>query len=273
MSWSAAVSRTNRHEIVAFAGMEADLTAGVLRRGGDRVPLQDKVFRLLAILLRQPGEIISREELRRQLWPQGTYVDFDHNINNAMTKLRRTLEAAGADGGGGCGLIVTHGRQGYSFAGEVRTLREDHTGQASVGNGRVKLAVLPLAALDGGADEEHLAAGVTEALIEGIGAHAPSRLGVIARTTVLRYAGTLRSVAQIGRELRVPLVLEGTVQVLGGRAHISLQLIQVSDQTQIWSAHYDYAATDLLRIQESVADSCVASLAEVALKDAVTVKG
>jgi TolB-like protein len=80
-------------------------------------------------------------------------------------------------------------------------------------------------------------------------------------------------VAQIGRDLRVALVLEGTVQVITGRAHISLQLIQVSDQTQLWSGKYDYDATDLLRIQNSVAEKCVARMAEIVLKDVARVAG
>ena len=71
----------------------------------------------------------------------------------------------------------------------------------------------------------------------------------------------------------MPLVLEGTVQVIAGRAHISLQLIQVSDQTQLWSAKYDYEAADLLRIQNSVAEKCVERMVDVLLRDAVRAAG
>lgn len=254
--------RTGRNEIVAFAGLEADLTTGVLRRGGVRLPLQEKVFRLLAVLLQRPGEVVRRDDLRRLLWPEGTFVDFDHNINNAVAKLRQTLASAGAGGE----LIETHGSHGYRFVGSPRRLHASEARTAA--NGRVKLAVLPLAPLDGEAGEEHLAAGITEELIAMLGACAPERLGVIARTSVLKYAGTVRSIAQIGRDLHVRLVVEGTVQLIAGRAHVSLQLIEARDQTQLWSSQYDYEAADPLRVQISVAEKAAPRIAELLLERA-----
>lgn len=259
------MTRTVRHRIVAFEGFEADLNTGVLRRGGIRVPLQDKVSRLLLMLLDSPGEIVSRDQLRRSLWPEGTFVDFDHNINNAVAKLRRTLTQAGGSGD----LIETHGRRGYRL--EVSPQPRPLTSRPSGAPERVKVAVLPLAPLDGGPDEQYLADGITEQLISSLGACCPERLGVIARTSVLKYAGTLRSVAQIGRDLRVPLVLEGTVQLIGGRAHIALQLIQTCEQTQLWSCQFDYPADHPLRIQQSVARKSVPCVLKVALRKTASV--
>jgi TolB-like protein len=177
-----------------------------------------------------------------------------------VAKLRHTLEQAGA----GDALIETQGSNGYRFVGEVRRPPAGPAGASA--NGRVKLAVLPLAPLDGGEQEEHLAAGITGELIARLGSHAPDQLGVIARTSVLRYAGTVRSVAQIGRDLRVGMILEGAVQLLAGRAHVSLQLIDVRDQTQRWSTMYDHEAADPLRVQISVAEKSVPCIAELLLE-------
>ena len=68
---------------------EADLQTGELRKNGAKVPLQGQPFQVCAILLSHAGELVSREELRQQVWPEDTFVDFDHALNTAITKIRR----------------------------------------------------------------------------------------------------------------------------------------------------------------------------------------
>ena len=70
---------------------ELDERARELRTGTTRIKLQDQPFEILRLLLRQPGEVVTREELRRQLWPDGTYVDFEHSLNAAVKRLRAAL--------------------------------------------------------------------------------------------------------------------------------------------------------------------------------------
>ena len=77
---------------VHFGPYEADLATGELRRDGNKVPLQDKPFQILALLLRRPGELVTREELRSELWPADTFVDFEHGLNTAVKKLRQALD-------------------------------------------------------------------------------------------------------------------------------------------------------------------------------------
>ena len=74
-----------------FGSFELDERARELRTGTTRIRLQDQPFEILRLLLRRPGEVVTREELRRQLWPDGTYVDFEHSLNAAVKRLRAAL--------------------------------------------------------------------------------------------------------------------------------------------------------------------------------------
>jgi Tol biopolymer transport system component/DNA-binding winged helix-turn-helix (wHTH) protein len=97
--------------IVRFGVFELDLDGGVLRKSGVRIKLQDQPFQILSILLERPGEIVSREELRTRLWPEGTFVDFDHSLNASINKLREAL----GDAASNARFIETVPRRGYRF--------------------------------------------------------------------------------------------------------------------------------------------------------------
>ena len=89
-----------------FGLFEANPVDGVLSRSGTKVKIQEQPFRLLLLLLERPGEVISREELRQRLWPEGTYVDFDGSLNVILKRLRAAIgddPARGEDGGDGHG--------------------------------------------------------------------------------------------------------------------------------------------------------------------------
>jgi TolB-like protein/DNA-binding winged helix-turn-helix (wHTH) protein/Tfp pilus assembly protein PilF len=100
-------------QLVLFADFEADLRAGELYRQGKRVKLQDRPFKVLSILLETPQEVVTREELRQRIWPADTFVDFDHSLAVAVSKIREAL--------GDCAeaprFIETVGRRGYRFLG------------------------------------------------------------------------------------------------------------------------------------------------------------
>jgi len=80
-----------RTPIIRFSIFELDLNAGELRRNGAKVKIQEQPFRILATLLERPGEIVTKEELRNELWPADTFVDFDHGLNAAVRRLREAL--------------------------------------------------------------------------------------------------------------------------------------------------------------------------------------
>ncbi len=96
---------------IRFEVFEVDLQGGELRKRGRRVKLQEQPFRVLALLLERPGEVVSREELRQRLWPADTFVDFDHGLNSAVARLREALN----DSASQPRFIETIPRQGYRF--------------------------------------------------------------------------------------------------------------------------------------------------------------
>ena len=100
---------------VRFGPFEADLATGELRRDGARVSLQDKPFQMLVLLLRKPGALVTREELRSELWPADTFVDFEHGLNTAVKKLRQALD----DSADTPRFVETLPRRGYRFVGTV----------------------------------------------------------------------------------------------------------------------------------------------------------
>src|SRR5215472_18007044 len=92
LSWASyMINADQRTEIITFAAFELDLRAGELRERGRRIKLQDKPFQTLAMLVKRPGEVVTREELRDGLWPSDTFVDFDANLNTAIRRLREAL--------------------------------------------------------------------------------------------------------------------------------------------------------------------------------------
>ncbi len=97
--------------VVRFGAFELDENAGELRREGVKVRLQEQPLQILQILLQRPGEIVTREELRQNVWPSDTFVDFDHGINNAIKRLREAL----GDTAETPHYIETLPRRGYRF--------------------------------------------------------------------------------------------------------------------------------------------------------------
>ncbi len=102
-------------QIVRFGLFEADLQTGELRKNGVKVPLQGQPFQVCAILLSRSGELVSREELRQQVWPEDTFVDFDHALNTAITKIRLAL----GDEADNPRFVETLPRRGYRFIAPV----------------------------------------------------------------------------------------------------------------------------------------------------------
>jgi len=107
---------TERAKFARFGLFEIDLVSGELRKEGARIRLQEQPFRVLAMLLERPGEMITREEMRTRLWPGDTFVDFDHGLNTAVNKLREALGDAAANPR----FVQTVARRGYRFIAPVQ---------------------------------------------------------------------------------------------------------------------------------------------------------
>jgi TolB-like protein len=231
---------------ISFGSFEADLRAGELRKLGVKIKLREKSFAVLALLLEHPSEVVTREELRTRLWPVDVFVDFDNNLNTAVTRLREAL----GDSAEKPRYVETLPRRGYRFIAPVST-RE--AGPGELGPGRARLVVLPFANLSGDPAQEYFSDGMTEELITELACVAPERLGVIARTSAMRYKGSRKEVARIGRELDVGYIVEGSVRRSGDRVRVSAQLIKVDDQTHVWAQSYDGELWDALNLQSEIA--------------------
>ena len=236
---------------IKFGTYEFDFAARELRKSGQKIKLQDQPFQLLAMLLRAPRALVTREQLREELWAADTFVDFEHGLNRAISKLREAL----GDSASSPRYIETVARHGYRFIAPTEALQP-----ASVGR-KLRLAVLPCNNLSGGVTEEIFSDGVTEELIAQLGQLEPGRLGVIGRTSAMQYKGCNKGIRQIGRELQVDYILEGSVRRADAHLRVTAQLIDVADQTHLWAESYDCELNDVLAVQSDIARRVQRSLA------------
>ena len=235
-----------------FGVYEADLKSGELRKHGSKIRLQEQPFQVLAALLERHGEVVTRDELQRRLWPADTFVDFDHGLNAAIARLREAL----CDSAASPRYVETLPRRGYRFLTAVETV-----GGETAASYRAMLAVLPFENLDSDPAQEIFADGMTEEMIAQLGRLSPARLGIIARTSAMQYKRTKKSIGDVGRELAVEWILEGTVRRSGQNVRITAQLIRVQDQSHLWAESYDRTVDDVLAIQTDCAARIARSLA------------
>lgn len=264
-----------------FGAFELDLRTGELRRHGLKARLQEKPFQILAALLEHPGEVVTREELRKRLWPEDTFVDFEHSLNNAVNRLRETL----GDSSETPLFIETLPRHGYRFmapvefdgASEAPAPQPRRSGKRVIASGvaaglilaagylawrqtlpppeprRVRMAVLPFENLTGDAQQDYVSDGLTEELITRLSRVNPSELAVIARTSAMTYKGKREPVRNIGRQLGVDYVVEGSLRREGEGYRVTAQLVRTRDEVHLWAQAYDRDFRELLAVQAEVA--------------------
>lgn len=263
-----------------------------LRRGEERVKLAPQPFQVLALLVehaRRGGGLVTREEIERAVWGDGTVVDFRQGVNSCILQLREAL----GDDARSPHYIETVPRRGYRFIAPVQAVAPAATtagtpplssqtqrapirwlgalavlavvalSAAFVGNrggvppaqassNRVLIAVLPFEDLSGTASAEPFTDGLTDEVIALLGRPYPDQVGVIARTTAMQYKGTGKDVQQIGRELGVAYVIEGSVRRQGSHARITAQLVRVSDQAYLWCQSWERELAQPLEVQKEI---------------------
>ncbi len=238
-----------------FGSFELDLRSRELRKGTARVRLQDQPFEILRLMLEHPGHVVTRDELRQRLWPEGTFVDFEHSLNAAVKRLRAAL----GDDADNPRYVETLPRRGYRFIGAV-----DEEGAPEVvasGTQRVRMAVLPFTCLGGEQGQEYFTDGLTEEMIAQLGRLCRGRIGVIARQSSMAFKGTTRGAREIGHALRAAYLLEGSVRREGDRVRITARLVETSGETNLWVETYERHLTDFLSVQAEVAARIAQSLA------------
>ena len=280
---------TQSARVYHFEAFTLDARTGELSHNGHRTPLRDQSVQLLLALLEHPGELITRDELTRRLWGTDTFVDFDRGLNKVVNHLREAL----ADSVEQPRFIETLPRKGYRFIAPVTCAGDEAESVApataarpswpgrrlsllvtlavaigiAVGAGIAEirrwmahqpaspriasLAVMPLENLSRDPEQQYFADGLTDALITDLVKIGTVR--VTSRTTVTRYRGTKKSIKDIGRELNVDAVVEGTVTYSGERVRITAQLIQVSTDMHLWADAYERDVSEILDLQRALA--------------------
>jgi len=190
-----------------FGPFRLDAAKRVLWRNGRIVALPPKALDLLVALVEQGGDVVTKEELMRRVWPE-TFVE-EANLSVNVSALRKAL----GDQAGGGPYIETVSRRGYRFAGLEP--------KAPARPALPTLAVLPFIPLSHGKDDAYLGAGLADALITRLGG--TGHVVVLPTSAVLRYAE--RDPREAGRELQVDAVLEGKVQRRGARLRVTVQLL------------------------------------------------
>jgi len=266
-----------------FGRFRLDPVEKVLFADGQPVPLTLKAFETLLALLEASGHVLEKDELMKRVWPD-TFVEDGTLVQNIAT-LRKALD----EGPDQRSFIETVPRRGYRFSGivhqvdaaipEVKSrsrIRYPVVAGAAIGavlllatwfavrairptsppeQKRIMLAVLPFLNLSGDSGQEYFSNGLTEEMITQLGALEPARLGVISRTSSMLYKDTKKDARQIGRELGVDFIMEGSVRRDSGRVRITAQLIQVKDQTHLWAQDYGRNLSDVLSLQNDVAST------------------
>ncbi len=228
--------------LFAFGDFRVEADTRRLLHGGEPVVLTPKVFDTLLYLVEHRGKVIEKDELMQAIWPD-TVVE-ENNLNQNISTLRRVL----GENRGENRYIATVPGKGYRFIAPV----EVPPGAQAEGSSRVTLAVLPFENLSADPEREYIADGLTEETIATLGQIDPEHLSVIGRTSVMSYKHTTKSLGEIGRGLDAAYLIESSIRAEGGHLRITLKLIRVSDQVQIWSASYDSEPSSMLAFQREL---------------------
>ena len=215
-----------------FGAFEVDLEGRRLLKRGMPIALREQSFQVLAALMERAGEVVTREELRRRLWPSDTFVDFEVALNSAVSRLRDALD----DSANSPSFIETIPKRGYRFVVPIPK--------------RPAVAVMPFVNQIADAKDEYFGDGLTDELIRVL-----SRidgLRVTASSVVFRFKGQRCDPRQIGRELGVEAVLEGSIWRSGERIRVTVNLVAVKDGFNLWAQRFDGNLGDLFGIQDRV---------------------
>jgi adenylate cyclase len=242
-----------------FEDYALDTDRRELFRRGEVVRLEPQAFDLLEYLIRNRGRLVSRDDLIASVWAGRIVSD------SAMTTRINAARCAIGDNGKAQHLIKTVPRKGIRFVG---TVLEEEAGGAEVRwrpstpypapPDKPSIAVLAFTNMSGEPGQEYFSDGITEDIITELSRF--SELFVIARNSSFRFKGKSPDIRQVGRELGVRYVLEGSIRRAGDRVRISAQLIDAVTGAQRWGERYDRELKDIFAVQDEVSRTIVSIL-------------
>jgi TolB-like protein len=251
---------------LSFEGYRLDLARRELSLAGEVIATTPKVFDLLTYLVQNRGRVVSRDDLLDAVW-QGRIVS-ESTLASHINAVRRAI----GDTGSQQRLVRTISRKGFRFVGEAAELgspeadpspgeavAQDAPPGAAVAPGRPSIAVLPFVNLSGDPQQDYFADGVVEDIIAAL-----SRmrwLFVIARNSSFTYKGRTRDVRQVGRELGVRYVLEGSVRKSADRVRLTGQLVDACSGRHLWADRFEGVLGDIFELQDRLSENVVGAIA------------
>jgi adenylate cyclase len=250
-----------QHVRFFFNGFEFDTDRRELRNNCTLVPLTPQVFDLLELLLRNRGRVVSKDELVVSIWGGRAITD------SALTTRINAVRAAVGDDGKSQQVVRTLPRKGFRFVADVQEDEPSTPGAHDVAGpvsptlalpDKPSIAVLPLKNLPHDPTQEHISDGITEDIITELSRF--SELFLIARNSSFQYKGQAIDVRQVGRELGVRYVLEGSFRRHDGRVRIAAQLVDALTGAHRWAERYDRELADVFALQDELARGIATTL-------------
>jgi TolB-like protein len=237
----------------AFERWILDCGRGTLTAETGDVALRPKSFEVLRFLIENEGRLVSRDDLLNAVWPGVTVTE--ESLTQCVSEVRNAL------GDPGQRIIKTVPKRGYVFAVPVNS--EHHGGRDASAPSRPasrvlddpSIAVLPFANLSGDASQEYLSDGITEDIINGLSYF--SDLSVIARSSSFSYKGRAIDVREVGQQLGVRYIVEGSVRRMGDRIRITAELVGAQSGVRRWAERFDRDLGDIFAIQDEITHSIV----------------
>jgi adenylate cyclase len=219
--------------------------------------LGSRALEILRVLVERPGELVSRAEIITAVWP-GTAVE-DSNLNVQIAALRRVLDEGRTEQS----CIQTIPGRGYRFTAPVTRGAADAWAPPPSGPpprpDKPSLAVMPFQNMGSDPEQEYFADGIAEDVITALSRY-PS-LFVIARNSSFTYKDRAVGVKQIGRELGVRYVLEGSLRKAGNHIRVTAQLVEAESSKHVWAERYDHDLADIFAVQDEITEAVTIAIA------------
>src|SRR5688572_2557677 len=237
-----------RMPMLRFGQFEIDVDAGALHRRGEPVHLPPQAFKVLALLVRHGGGIVTRAEIREQLWGTGTHVEFDQGLNFCIRQVREAL----GDHADLPQYIETLPRRGYRLLTPVASSAVEAPAKLT------RLIVLPFRVLRADPATDFLAYSLPDAITSALS----GLESLIVRSSLVaaRFAGAPVDEKAIGAQADVDVIVTGTLMRAGSEIRVSAQLTDVSTGTLLWSKTEQAPVGDCFQLQDDLTQHIVASL-------------
>jgi TolB-like protein len=238
--------------LARFGAYALDTERRELKRADELVPIEPQVFDVLVFLIENKERVVSKNDLVASVW-RGRTVS-ESTLTSRINGARRAI----GDSGEQQTLIRTIARKGFRFVAEVQSDAGSSLPAARASTERPAIAVLPFSNLSGDPEQEYFSDGITEDIITAL-----SKLRwflVIARNSSFVYKAHPVHLPQLGRELGVDYVIEGSVRRSGDRVRISAKLNDVASDRQMWAERYDRGLSDIFAVQDEITEAIVAAI-------------